>query len=119
MLHVTNKCSTHLHGLQKRLRQQARTTAQQEYTVTRLKDILKQNNISTSGVKAQLVERYADTAVRGGLPLCPNCRAHDSKLMYIGRGYYACKGSYDDRRKSVHSCGFASEKIQRPPFREL
>uniref|UniRef100_A0A7S1JYR9 SAP domain-containing protein n=1 Tax=Vitrella brassicaformis TaxID=1169539 RepID=A0A7S1JYR9_9ALVE len=88
-------------------------------TVEELKTLLRLNNQSVTGDKAQLVARAADREVRGAIPKCPKCKAYYLRYREPDRGsgtqgVYYCPGrpQYDE-----DFCGYESSDVQRIPWR--
>jgi hypothetical protein len=64
-----------------------------EKTVEQLKSLLKLNYMTVTGVKSDLVDRVAESVVKGCVPRCPRCRV--PVLRYRdATGTFECPGVY-------------------------
>jgi len=81
-------------------------------SIATLKDLLKMNDQSTSGVKAELLEKVADGVLFGALPRCPKCSGGRLKVM---GNMYTCPGFMED--DAFQDCDFTSMDIKRTPWK--
>mmetsp|Transcript_7797 Transcript_7797/g.13369 ORF Transcript_7797/g.13369 Transcript_7797/m.13369 type:complete len:291 (+) Transcript_7797:52-924(+) len=95
----------------------------QPMSVTQLKEYLKLNDMTTSGVKQELIDRLADAKTFGALPRCPSCFGgrlrvtYDKPYGHGGQGRWSCPGFHDDEQFRV--CSFRSDEvIARPAWKE-
>lgn len=76
-------------------------------TTTKLKEMLKHNDMVTSGNKGDLLQRVADAMLFGALPRCPKCGS--GRLRYEpvrGVRVFKCPGYMDD--DTFVRCSFSS-----------
>jgi len=91
-----------------------------DYSVEKLKDILRFNDCKITGVKRDLVERVTDFVHHGIIPRCPNCKARGVKkgsFLKKMAGGWACPGNYDPVRRTKIPCDFYEIQIKRPALR--
>eukprot|EP01063_Lacrimia_lanifica_P027070 TRINITY_DN3749_c1_g3_i2.p1 TRINITY_DN3749_c1_g3~~TRINITY_DN3749_c1_g3_i2.p1 ORF type:complete len:210 (+),score=105.96 TRINITY_DN3749_c1_g3_i2:55-684(+) len=75
-------------------------------TVADLKDELKRNSQSSTGVKAELAQRVGEGRVLGAIPVCEVCCLAKPKYD-LKTGAYICKGGFDDDK--YVSCVFEGD----------
>lgn len=84
------------------------------YTVDKLKDVLRWNNVPCTGTKGVLLLRVIDGEVYGRLGKCPICEKGQLKLNDEGKEVQ-CKGFYNEDVGAFEVCYFSiePEKAQR------
>lgn len=99
-----------------------------QWTVTRLRDVLRVNRMKQTGTKDELVERVADASVYGVIPRCPVCR---SGFLRFGirpqpdslsaphevTELYYCPGAYDERSHTKKDCPYETSSIAFVPLK--
>jgi len=78
------------------------------YSIAELKKLLKENDLSSSGTKQELIERCSDGASFGALPRCPKCSG--GRLRVIA-GHYVCPGFMED--DEFINCDYVTSTIKR------
>ena len=85
-------------------------------TADALKQLLRRNDMITSGNKAELIERVAHGAALGAIPRCGECGG--GRLRFnLKRGTYWCPGFYDDDEFTPCDSRLAFDEVTRTPWR--
>eukprot|EP01127_Copromyxa_protea_P001478 TRINITY_DN11462_c0_g1_i1.p2 TRINITY_DN11462_c0_g1~~TRINITY_DN11462_c0_g1_i1.p2 ORF type:complete len:188 (-),score=53.32 TRINITY_DN11462_c0_g1_i1:10-573(-) len=84
------------------------------YKVEKLKTFLRENNLTITGSKAQLIERIAESKVLGGIEKCSECGG--GRPTWDDHGFWYCKGYMDD--DTWVDCCFVSKTIVRTPWKK-
>lgn len=85
-------------------------------SISELKNLCKNNDLTVGGSKGELIDRVADAMVNGPPSRCPTC--FGGRIYYNSKKkVYYCKGFYDEDH--MHRCSYESETCQREKWKDV